>query len=103
MRLALALAVLLGVASANPGTDRAPVPATARLLSVKLTGVVSPLMDDVLGEALEHARGGGYRALVVELDTPGGLESSMRDMVSREFTAPVPVIVWVAPSGGHAA
>jgi membrane-bound serine protease (ClpP class) len=40
---------------------------------------------------------------VVELDTPGGLESSMRDMVSREFTAPVPVIVWVTPSGGHAA
>jgi membrane-bound serine protease (ClpP class) len=101
MRLALGLALLLAVvaAKARPGTSAAP----AQVLSVKLTGVVSPLMDDILGEALDRARDGGYRALVVELDTPGGLESSMRDMVSREFTAPVPVIVWVTPSGGHAA
>jgi membrane-bound serine protease (ClpP class) len=103
MRLALALALLLTAAAAKPRNDRAPAPATARVLSVKLTGVVSPLMDDVLGEALQRASDGGYRALVVELDTPGGLESSMRDMVSREFNAPVPVIVWVTPSGGHAA
>ena len=101
MRLALGLALLLAVVAAKPrpGTSAAP----AQVLSVKLTGVVSPLMDDILGEALDRARDGGYKALVVELDTPGGLESSMRDMVSREFTAPVPVIVWVTPSGGHAA
>jgi len=103
MRLALALALLLTAAAAKPRNDRAPAPTAPRVLSVKLTGVVSPLMDDVLGEALERASDGGYRALVVELDTPGGLESSMRDMVSREFNAPVPVIVWVTPSGGHAA
>ena len=101
MRLALALSLLLAAVASTPRTE--PVTAPARVLSVKLTGVVSPLMDDILGEALERARAGGYRALVVELDTPGGLESSMRDMVSREFTAPVPVIVWVTPSGGHAA
>ena len=101
MRLALGLALLLAVVAAKPRP--ATIAAPAQVLSVKLTGVVSPLMDDILGEALDRARDGGYRALVVELDTPGGLESSMRDMVSREFTAPVPVIVWVTPSGGHAA
>jgi membrane-bound serine protease (ClpP class) len=101
MRLALLLALLLGVAAAKPHpADPAAAP---RVLAVRLTGVVSPLMDDILGEAIERANGGGYRALIVELNTPGGLESSMRDMVSREFTAPVPVIVWVTPSGGHAA
>jgi membrane-bound serine protease (ClpP class) len=73
------------------------------VLSVQLTGVVSPLMDDILGEAIARAQAGGYRALVVELNTPGGLENSMRDMIAREFVAPVPVIVWVTPSGGHAA
>jgi len=103
MKRALALALLLAVAGAKPRNSPAPPPAPPQVLSVKLTGVVSPLMDDILGEALQRARDGGYRALVVELDTPGGLESSMRDMVSREFTAPVPVIVWVTPSGGHAA
>ena len=101
MKLALALVLLLAVTGARPRSE--PAPAVPRVLSVKLTGVVSPLMDDILGEALTRARDGGYKALVVELDTPGGLESSMRDMVSREFTAPVPVIVWVTPSGGHAA
>src|SRR5262249_10198080 len=80
-----------------------PPASVPRVLSVQLTGIVSPLMDDILGEAIERAHTGGYRALVVELNTPGGLESSMRDMVSREFVAPVPVIVWVTPSGGHAA
>jgi membrane-bound serine protease (ClpP class) len=103
VRLVLVLALLLGVVAAKPRQEAPAAPPTARVLSVKLTGVVSPLMDDVLGEALVRAKSGGYSALVVELNTPGGLESSMRDMVSREFTAPVPVIVWVTPSGGHAA
>jgi membrane-bound serine protease (ClpP class) len=103
MRQWLALALALAVTGAKSRPEPASAPGAARVLSVRLTGVVSPLMDDILGEALERARAGGYRALVVELDTPGGLESSMRDMVSREFNAPVPVIVWVTPSGGHAA
>jgi membrane-bound serine protease (ClpP class) len=103
VKLALALSALLLAGAAEVRTRAAPGGGTPHVLSVKLTGVVSPLMDDILGEALERARAGGYRALVVELDTPGGLERSMRDMVSREFAAPVPVIVWVTPSGGHAA
>jgi len=78
-------------------------PAPARVLVVRLTGVVSPVMDDILGEALSRAHAGGYAALIVELDTPGGLESSMRDMVKRELASPVPVVVWVTPGGAHAA
>ena len=74
-----------------------------RVLSVKLEGVVSPVMDDVLGQAIETARAGGFAALIVELDTPGGLERSMRAMVQRELASPVPVIVWVSPAGAHAA
>jgi len=96
-----ALAAALVLATAPRGHGAAIT--GPRVLAVKLTGVVSPLMDDILGEAIDRAHTGGYRALVVELDTPGGLEHSMRDMVAREFAAPVPVIVWVTPSGGHAA
>jgi len=103
MRLALACALVLAAAAAKPRPESPAAPAPARVLSVKLTGVVSPLMDDILGEALARARDGGYRALVVELDTPGGLESSMRDMVKRELASPVPVVVWVTPGGAHAA
>ena len=98
----LAVAVLLAaaVAAAAPPPGGA---APARVLSVRLTGVVSPVMDDALEEAIERARAGGYRALIIELNTPGGLERSMRDMVSRELACPLPVIVWVSPGGGHAA
>lgn len=104
---ACALLVAAGVfLAAGHGTAARPVVQTdtpPRVLAVRLTGVVSPVMDDVLGEAIARARAGGYRALLVELDTPGGLESSMRDMVERELASPVPVIVWVTPGGAHAA
>jgi membrane-bound serine protease (ClpP class) len=104
LSLLLAGAAFVGGPAAKPRAEAlAAAPAAPRVLSVQLTGVVSPLMDDILGEALARAQAGGYRALVVELNTPGGLENSMRDMIAREFVAPVPVIVWVTPSGGHAA
>jgi membrane-bound serine protease (ClpP class) len=85
------------------GSEARAAASPPRCLAVKLEGVVSPVMDDVLGAAIERARAGGFAALIVELDTPGGLERSMRAMVQRELASPVPVIVWVAPSGAHAA
>ena len=101
MLLGLAMAVSLVFISSLAAT---PAPtASPRVLCAKLEGVVSPVMDDVLAQAIERARTGGFAALVIELDTPGGLERSMRQMVQRELASPVPVIVWVAPSGAHAA
>jgi membrane-bound serine protease (ClpP class) len=108
-RLGCALLVACGVLAAAAPAARAargvvpPAAGVPRVLAVRLTGVVSPVMDDVLGQAIARAQAGGYRALLVELDTPGGLESSMRDMVQRELASPVPVIVWVTPGGAHAA
>ena len=101
---AVACALWLG-AFATPGQS-ANAPARTeppRVLAVRLEGVVSPVMDDILGQAIARAHARGDRALIVELDTPGGLESSMRDMVQRELASPVPVIVWVTPGGAHAA
>lgn len=97
MRRVLAFLVALAC-SAWPASADPP-----RVLVVRLEGVVSPVMDDVLGQALERAESGGYAALLVELDTPGGLETSMRKMVQRELAARLPVIVWVSPGGAHAA
>jgi membrane-bound serine protease (ClpP class) len=56
-----------------------------------------------LRKALERAERGRYRALVLEVDTPGGLETSMRDMVKGLLGSPVPVITWVTPGGARAA
>jgi membrane-bound serine protease (ClpP class) len=98
-----ALAALLATGATAASAAGTPAAAPPRVLVVRLEGVVSPIMDDVLANAIRRATTGGHAALVVELDTPGGLERSMRAMVQRELASPVPVIVWVSPGGAHAA
>jgi membrane-bound serine protease (ClpP class) len=99
---AAAVAPVSGAAQQR-SASAAPAEPRPRVLVVRLDGVVSPIMDDVLASAIERARRGGHAALVLELDTPGGLERSMRAMVQRILASPVPVVVWVTPGGAHAA
>ncbi|MEV5743881.1 nodulation protein NfeD [Microbispora rosea] len=73
------------------------------VLVARLDGTVTPVMADHLGEALHTAERGAYSALLVEMDTPGGLDSSMRKIVQSFLGARVPVIVYVTPPGGRAA
>ena len=74
-----------------------------RILAVRLEGPVTPVTAEQLSSAVNRAEREGYRALVVEVDTPGGLESSMRDMVKRLLASTVPVLTWVTPGGARAA
>jgi membrane-bound serine protease (ClpP class) len=60
-------------------------------------------MDEALAAGLARAESRGYEALVLAIDTPGGLESSMRAMVKRLLASPTPTVAWVTPSGAHAA
>lgn len=70
---------------------------------IKTDGTVGPIMERYLDRALDDAESSNARAAVIELDTPGGLNSSMRDIVRRIETSEVPVIVYVSPIGGRAA
>jgi membrane-bound serine protease (ClpP class) len=74
-----------------------------RVLGIRLEGPVTPVMDGALRQALDRVERERYPVLLVQLNTPGGLETSMRDMVRRLLASPVPVIVWVAPGGARAA
>ncbi len=74
-----------------------------RVLVVEITGAISPVTAEALDEACTRAEDERYEALVVEIDTPGGLESSMRQMVKRLLACETPTIAWVTPPGGHAA
>lgn len=81
-----------------------PVSAQAdSVLLARVEGVISPVIDEHLADAVDAAAAGGHAALLVEMDTPGGLETSMRDIVQTFLTADVPVIVYVAPAGARAA
>jgi membrane-bound serine protease (ClpP class) len=76
---------------------------SGRVLVVQLEGPVSPVTAEALVAAVDRAERQGYRALVIEIDTPGGLESSMRDMVKRMLASKVPILTWVTPGGARAA
>ena len=70
---------------------------------VQLEGVIDPPASGYLLRQLDAAAEEGSDLVVVELDTPGGLDVSMREMVQRILRSEVPVVVWVSPSGARAA
>lgn len=80
-----------------------PARAEAPLLVATYEGVINPVTAEYLHDALAQADAVGAQALIVQLDTPGGLDTSMR-IIIKDFTgAKVPIVVYVAPSGGRAA
>lgn len=70
---------------------------------IELEGVIDPTTAGFLESALDKAVDDGSSLIVLQLDTPGGLDVSMRDMVQRILNSPVPVAVWVGPPGARAA
>lgn len=66
-------------------------------------GVINPVAAEYLHDALAFAQETGAHALIIKLDTPGGLDTSMRLIVKDITSATIPVVVFVAPSGGRAA
>ena len=70
---------------------------------VSVQGPVNPVTADYLRRNLEQAALRGDRLLLVEMDTPGGLDSAMRETVKAIFASPVPVAVYVTPPGARAA
>jgi membrane-bound serine protease (ClpP class) len=93
-RLALALALL--AAAAGPA-------GAATVSTLELDGVITPVTVRLVAAAIEQARKDGAAALVIQLDTPGGLERSMRSIVRDMLSSSVPIVVYVSPTGARAA
>src|SRR4051794_13945539 len=70
---------------------------------LKIDGVINPLSARYLERELDHASRDKAQAVVLELNTPGGLESSMREMVQTMLASSIPVVVYVTPQGARAA
>lgn len=77
-------------------------PAGPRVDLIVIDGGINPAVDDFIRESISRARNAGSKALIIQLDTPGGLLTSTRSIVKDILGAPVPVIVYVAPSGAGA-
>jgi membrane-bound serine protease (ClpP class) len=95
----LLLAAFLLVAVATP----AHAASTPKVLAIHFTQDVNPVTQDWLNGQLSHAESHGYSAAVIVLDTPGGLEESMRKIVQKELALKIPVVVYVSPEGARAA
>jgi len=95
--LCLLLVSVLLVVSAPALAAPAPV------ATIEIEGVISPVTLRLVGIAIDRAQAERAQALVIQLDTPGGLERSMRAIVQRMMNAEVPVVVYVAPTGARAA
>ena len=73
------------------------------VLVVRWDDAITPVTRSFLADAIEKATARGAAALVIELDTPGGLIDTTRDIVTDFFDSPIPILVWVGPSGARAA
>ncbi|HDM8142030.1 TPA: nodulation protein NfeD [Vibrio harveyi] len=74
---------------------------TVWVLPVK--GAIGPALSDYLSREIEEAQQNGVDLVILKMDTPGGLDSSMRDIIHAITTSSVPIATWVGPSGSRAA
>jgi membrane-bound serine protease (ClpP class) len=88
------LAALLAGAQAAPGE---------RVLVVEIKGAISVAAQRQVSRVIDQARRDNAAAIVIRLDTPGGLVSATRDIIRDMVASPIPIIVYVAPSGARAA
>jgi membrane-bound serine protease (ClpP class) len=72
-------------------------------MAVKFENDVNPVTQDYVNDQIDRANEEGYDAVVILLDTPGGLATSMKKIYTKELASEVPVIVYVAPPGARAA
>ena len=78
-------------------------PAQPRVLAVEFDNDVNPVTADYVIDQIKRANEENYNAVVILLDTPGGLASAMKDIYEAELASKVPVIVYVSPEGARAA
>jgi membrane-bound serine protease (ClpP class) len=97
MFLLAALAAVALVSAAGAATDR------PKVLAVKFENDVNPVTQEYVNDEIDRANDQGYDAVVILLDTPGGLGSSMTKIYKKELASKIPVIVYVSPDGARAA
>src|SRR6059036_1940495 len=73
------------------------------VVQIDLNDIVHPVSATYVTDGINHAKDIGASAVILRLDTPGGLADSMRTIVEGVLSSPVPVIAWVGPNGARAA
>ena len=77
-------------------------PVSAQVLKVVVDDTIQPISAEYIARAIDEAQRRNDKAILIEINTPGGLVSSTRDIIEKVTASSVPVIVYVTPTGGHA-
>src|SRR5207302_1700679 len=77
--------------------------ASPKVVAVDVDGIVHPVTVEIVSRALDQAKRQNADAVLLRLNTPGGLMEAMRETIEKIVASPVPVITYVTPSGGRAA
>ncbi len=96
--LFLAVAVL-----SYPVSARAQAPFARDVYVIKVSSTINPAVADFVISSIETAEEANAVALVIQLDTPGGLDRAMRDIIKAMLNSRIPIVVYVSPPGGRAA
>ena len=108
----LAVALLLGNVAASSDANAAQSMARASAVTVSAAGAatliefdgpIGPALSRYVVRSLLEADTQGSSVIILQMDTPGGLDTSMRDIIKAILASPVPVVSYVAPSGARAA
>ncbi|MDG4552127.1 MAG: nodulation protein NfeD [Candidatus Contendobacter sp.] len=102
MRILAAL-ILAGTLAVLGGNAAAAMSTPGLALTLEVHGTIDPASRDFILRGLTQARERSAAVAILKLDTPGGLDSSMRDIIQAILASPVPVIGYVAPDGARAA
>jgi membrane-bound serine protease (ClpP class) len=97
--LVVALLATPGAAAAQPQTTGGGAPVWV----TRLKGIIDPAVSDYLVKTIKAAADARAAALVVQIDTPGGLDTAMRDIIQAEIDAAIPIVFYVFPQGARAA
>jgi membrane-bound serine protease (ClpP class) len=92
------IALGLVLAFCLPGTSQMP-----EVVVATVDGVINPVSAEFLTKSIREANEAQVEAFIIELDTPGGLDTSMRDIIKAIIGSEVPVVVFVSPGGARAA
>jgi len=88
------------------GLGLAPAPGrggSQQVVALRVDGIIGPATSDFIGRGLDKARAANAGLVVIEMDTPGGLDASMRVIIRDILASPIPVATYVSPGGARAA
>ena len=100
---AVAVTAALCIILMLPGQDLRAADKAPLFDVITINAVITPPIAEYVVQSIDEAAKSGAEGLIIRLDTPGGLDLAMRDIAKGILNAPLPVIVYVAPSGARAA